>query len=55
VQRKSDPQSLVGALIICDYASMVVAVLRNMIKIAHLKVLKCNCKSALALCSCGTF
>jgi len=41
VQRKSDPQSLVVAGILCDYASVVVAVIRNMIKITSLKVLKC--------------
>jgi len=41
VQRKSDTHSLVVAGILCDYASVVVAVLRNMIKITTLQVLKC--------------
>jgi len=41
VQRKSDTESLVVAGILCDCASVVVAVLRNMIKINTLQVLKC--------------
>ena len=41
MQRKSDTQSLVVAGILCDYASVVVAVLRNMIKITTLQGLKC--------------
>jgi hypothetical protein len=41
MHREPDPLPMVVAEILCDYASIVVAVLRNMIKMTPLKVLKC--------------